>query len=190
MQQPSCLCALSAVSDKPEGMSLLKPHRSSTQWMRRRTGCGRGCAQRSRAQPGTWSSSLHDLLACLAFLDGTTATRRFGSTLLGCSHSPTSAFLHCHHSFSGASNRTVGKSQSTAICRRAFFSGCVWQLAPGITRKSGDDKKYTGNLCARVLADPHRCPGSQPMSRDERKDKQRPSTPTVRHMAGAFTGPQ
>ena len=50
MQQPSCLCALSAVSDKPEGKALLKPHRSSTQWMRRRTGCARSCAERSRAR--------------------------------------------------------------------------------------------------------------------------------------------
>lgn len=121
VQQPRCLCPLSVISDKSEGMSSLKPHRSSTRRMRRRTGCGRGCAQRSRAQPGTRYSGFHDLLACLAFLDGTASTRRFGSTLLGCSHSPTSAFLHCHHSFSGASNRTVGKSQSTAICRRAFF---------------------------------------------------------------------
>ena len=109
-----------------------------------------------RAQPGTWSSSLHDLFAGLAFLDGTASTGCFGSTLLGCSHSPTSAFLHCHHSFFGASNRTVAESQLTAICRNAFSSGCIWLLAPGIARKSGDHKKYTGNLCARVLANPHR----------------------------------
>jgi len=33
-----------------EGMSSLKPHRSSTRQMRRRAGCGRGYAQRSRAR--------------------------------------------------------------------------------------------------------------------------------------------
>jgi len=50
VQQPRCLCPLSVISDKSEGMSSLNPHRSSTRRMRRRTGCGRGCAQRSRAR--------------------------------------------------------------------------------------------------------------------------------------------
>jgi len=71
MQQPSCLCALSAFFDKREGMSSLNPHRSSTRRMRRRTGCGRGCAQRSRARNRERGTQVFIIfLPALRFLTG------------------------------------------------------------------------------------------------------------------------
>jgi len=64
---------------------------------------GAAYAQRSRASPTEMGLlCFHDLATYLALLDETASTRRVRGTPFGRSHSPASAFFHCHHSFSCA----------------------------------------------------------------------------------------
>jgi hypothetical protein len=74
-----------------------------------------------RAQLGRWLLCFHDPSACFAVLDKTASTRRLGGTPFGGSHSPASAFLHCHHSFSCASNRGRWKEPINCDLAKSFF---------------------------------------------------------------------
>jgi hypothetical protein len=75
----------------------------------------------ARAQPGMWLLCFHDLSTYFAVLDETASTRRLGGTLLGRSHSPTSAFLHRHHSFCRASNKHRWKEPVNCDVAKRFL---------------------------------------------------------------------
>jgi hypothetical protein len=90
-------------------------------------------ARRAAALNREWRLCFHYLSACFAVLDETASTHRLGGTPFGRSHSPTSALLHRHHSFSCASNRD--RCKSTATWQNALMRSGD---GPGITRKSGD----------------------------------------------------
>src|ERR1700694_2769217 len=82
----------------------------------------RATCRRARPTVGVWFLCFHDPFTCFAVLDETASTRRLGGTPFGRSHPPTSALLHCHHSFFCASpeNRAMPEIRCASYARLFF----------------------------------------------------------------------